>query len=169
MGLRLWLNGRDLRDRPLAQRKKRLEGLIAAAAGPICRAPCIEEEGRELFEAACLDLEGIVAKRKADPYEVRTAWYKVKNPTRGSAEGVIRPRETTMKRKGEHRGLNWNEPSTWFPVSLKALGQARKRLGHVRLTEWEAIDALEKELPDLFTHIVAYHGCRPPHLGSYYS
>jgi bifunctional non-homologous end joining protein LigD len=60
----LWLNGRDLRGLPLAQRKKRLESLIPAAVGALNRAPCFEKEGRELFEAACgLDLEGIVAKR----------------------------------------------------------------------------------------------------------
>ena len=53
---------------------------LTAAVGPLDRAPCFEE-GRELFEAACrLDLEGIVAKRKADPYRPETVWYKVKNP-----------------------------------------------------------------------------------------
>jgi bifunctional non-homologous end joining protein LigD len=84
----LWLNGRDLRELPLSQRKKRLERLIPAAVGPLSRVPCFEEEGRELFEAACrLDLEGIVAKRKADPYGPRTAWYKIKNPTYTQAEG----------------------------------------------------------------------------------
>ncbi len=41
----------------------------------------VEEHGRELYEAAQrLDLEGIVAKRGADPYSPQTLWYKVKNP-----------------------------------------------------------------------------------------
>lgn len=84
----LWLNGRDLRGLPLTRRKKLLERLIPAAVGPISRAPCFEEEGRDLFEAACgLDLEGIVAKRKADTYQGQTVWYKVKNPTYTQAEG----------------------------------------------------------------------------------
>ena len=84
----LWLNGRDLRDLPLTQRKKRLERLIPASVGALNRLPCFEEHGRELFEAACgLDLEGIVAKRKADPYGPRTIWYKIKNPTYTQAEG----------------------------------------------------------------------------------
>jgi bifunctional non-homologous end joining protein LigD len=84
----LWLNGRDLRDLPLTQRKKRLERLIPASVGALNRLPCFEEEGRELFQAACgLDLEGIVAKRKTDPYGPRTAWYKIKNPTYTQAEG----------------------------------------------------------------------------------
>jgi ATP-dependent DNA ligase len=34
-----------------------------------------------------LDLEGIVAKRRDDPYSPETAWYKIKNPTYTQAEG----------------------------------------------------------------------------------
>jgi ATP-dependent DNA ligase len=50
--------------------------------------PCFEEDGQELFEAACgLDLEGIVAKRKSDPYAGETPWYRIKNPTYTQAEG----------------------------------------------------------------------------------
>jgi ATP-dependent DNA ligase len=50
--------------------------------------PCFEAEGNELFEAACrLDLEGIVAKRKADPYSLEMPWYKVRNSTYTQAEG----------------------------------------------------------------------------------
>ena len=38
-------------------------------------------EGRPLFSAVCkLDLEGIVAKRMADPYGPRTKWWKIPNP-----------------------------------------------------------------------------------------
>jgi ATP-dependent DNA ligase len=52
------------------------------------RSLAVEARGRELFEAVCqLDLEGIVAKRKADPYGAQTTWYKVKNPTYTQAEG----------------------------------------------------------------------------------
>ena len=48
----------------------------------------VEEHGRELFEAAQrLHLEGIVAKRKVDPYSPQTVWYKVKNPAYTQAEG----------------------------------------------------------------------------------
>jgi ATP-dependent DNA ligase len=42
----------------------------------------IEERGRDLFAAVeRLDLEGIVAKRKADPYRPETVWYKSKSRT----------------------------------------------------------------------------------------
>jgi bifunctional non-homologous end joining protein LigD len=84
----LWLNGRDLRSLPLTHRKKRLERLIPASGGALNRVPCFKSEGRELFEASCrLDLEGIVAKRKTEPYSPKTSWYKIKNPTYTQAEG----------------------------------------------------------------------------------
>jgi ATP-dependent DNA ligase len=48
----------------------------------------IEERGRYLFRAAeQLDLEGIVAKRKADAYGPATVWYKVKNRAYTQMEG----------------------------------------------------------------------------------
>ena len=84
----LWLNGQDLRTLPLDRRKKRLERLVPESAGALNRVPCFDEEGCELFTAACsLDLEGVVAKRKNDGYNVDTAWYKIKNPTYTQAEG----------------------------------------------------------------------------------
>jgi ATP-dependent DNA ligase len=65
-----------------------MEQLVPASVGALNRVPCFEAEGRELYEAACrLDLEGIVAKRRADPYGPETAWYKIKNPTYTQAEG----------------------------------------------------------------------------------
>jgi bifunctional non-homologous end joining protein LigD len=84
----LWLNGKDLRPLPLVKRKRRLEQLIPANNSTLSRVLAVEEHGRELFEAAQrLDLEGIVAKRKADPYSPQTVWYKVKNPAYTQAEG----------------------------------------------------------------------------------
>jgi bifunctional non-homologous end joining protein LigD len=84
----LWLRGRDLRQLPLTERKKRLERLLPAAVAPLNRVPYFSECGRELFEAASrLDLEGIVAKRKADPYAPTTKWYKIKNPAYTQTEG----------------------------------------------------------------------------------
>jgi bifunctional non-homologous end joining protein LigD len=84
----LWLNGRDLRSLPLVRRKKRLERLVPASVGALNRMPCFENAGQQLFDAACrLDLEGIVAKRKADVYAAETAWFKIKNPTYTQVEG----------------------------------------------------------------------------------
>jgi hypothetical protein len=42
----------------------------------------IEERGRDLFDAAeRLDVEGVVAQRKADLYRPETVWYKIKSRT----------------------------------------------------------------------------------------
>jgi ATP-dependent DNA ligase len=84
----LWLNGRDLRAQPLIKRKRRLEQLIPTNNSTLSRVLAVEDHGRELYEAAQrLDLEGIVAKRKADPYSPETIWYKLKNPAYTQAEG----------------------------------------------------------------------------------
>jgi ATP-dependent DNA ligase len=43
-----------------------------------------------MFAAAeRLDLEGIVAKRKADAYRPQTAWYKIKSRTYTQGEGRL--------------------------------------------------------------------------------
>jgi ATP-dependent DNA ligase len=52
----------------------------------------IEAHGRQFFDKACeLDLEGIVAKRKAAAYRATEKaspyWVKIKNPRYSQAEG----------------------------------------------------------------------------------
>jgi bifunctional non-homologous end joining protein LigD len=77
----LWLEGQDLRERPLAERKERLARLLPEDTGPLYKILAIEEHGRALFGAIRkMDLEGIVAKRKKDPYRRETTWYKIRNP-----------------------------------------------------------------------------------------
>ena len=96
----LWLNGRDLRPLPLAQRKKRLDRLVPLTTDTLLLVSSLEENGCELFEAACwVDIEGIVAKRKADPYTPRTTWYTVNNPTYSQARDR---QELFGRRQDEH-------------------------------------------------------------------
>jgi ATP-dependent DNA ligase len=84
----LWLNGTDMRELPLTRRKRALERIIPATTTVLSRVFAVEERGRDLFAAAeRLDLEGIVAKRKADRYGPATTWYKVKNRTYTQLEG----------------------------------------------------------------------------------
>ncbi len=84
----LWLNGQDLRALPLVIRKRRLEKLITGPTPVLSRVLTVEHDGRALFEAAQrLDLEGIVAKRKADPYAADVTWYKIRNPAYTQIEG----------------------------------------------------------------------------------
>ena len=86
----LWLDGEDLRRRPLVERKKRLARLVQAAKCPrLLYAQHIEQRGKSLFAEICArDLEGIVAKRKLGIYkDDATGWLKVKNRTYSQAEG----------------------------------------------------------------------------------
>src|SRR5215469_8868844 len=80
----LWLDGEDLRQRPLIERKKRLARLVQAAKCPrLLYAQHIEQRGKSLFAEICArDLEGIVAKRKLGIYkDDGNSWLKVKNRT----------------------------------------------------------------------------------------
>jgi bifunctional non-homologous end joining protein LigD len=93
----LWLDGVDMRPRTLAERKKLLGDLLPEDTAPLYKILTLEEHGRALFSAIKkMDLEGIVAKRKSDPYASSTAWYKIKNPGYSQGEGrvdLFRPRE----------------------------------------------------------------------------
>jgi bifunctional non-homologous end joining protein LigD len=62
----LYLNGRDLRQLPLIERKKKLRALLDKSALPdvIC-GNYVEERGIDLFkEVVRRNLEGVVAKRR---------------------------------------------------------------------------------------------------------
>jgi bifunctional non-homologous end joining protein LigD len=80
----LWLDGADLRPRPLSERKRLLAELLPEDTGPLYKILTLDQYGRALFGAITkMDLEGIVAKRKADPYGAETVWYKIGNPVHG--------------------------------------------------------------------------------------
>jgi bifunctional non-homologous end joining protein LigD len=90
----LWLDGMDLRSRPLAARKELLENLLPEDTGPLYKILTIEEHGRALFGASRkMDLEGIVAKRKTDPYSRGTIWYKIRNQGYSQADGRGSPHQ----------------------------------------------------------------------------
>jgi bifunctional non-homologous end joining protein LigD len=77
----LRLNGEDLRERPLLERKKRLKSLLEDAGAWIRYCDHAIGHGREILAEACrLGLEGIVSKR-ADAAYVSTrsrSWIKSK-------------------------------------------------------------------------------------------
>jgi bifunctional non-homologous end joining protein LigD len=93
----VWLNGEDLRNRPLLERKTALREL-APASSRLLYLDHLENDGRALFAKACeLDLEGIVAKQKSGIYfgeTNRTTWHKIKNPEYSQA----RDREELFER-----------------------------------------------------------------------
>jgi bifunctional non-homologous end joining protein LigD len=84
----LWLNGTDLRPLPLGERRERLQTILPTGSPTISEALSVAGRGRELFELMCAnDLEGVVAKRLADPYDPRAGWLKIKNPDYSQKEG----------------------------------------------------------------------------------
>jgi ATP-dependent DNA ligase len=90
----LWLNGEDLRPLPLVERKARLRRLLRRRANHlIAEALAIEGRGKALMAVVEEhDLEGIVAKRKSDPYRRGVKWLKVLNAAYSQAEGRRRRR-----------------------------------------------------------------------------
>jgi len=84
----LWLNGVDLRSLPLSERRRALQAVLPTTSPILSEALSVIGRGREMFELTCAhDLEGIVAKCLADPYEPRVQWFKVKNPDYTQKEG----------------------------------------------------------------------------------
>lgn len=78
----LYLNGRDLRQLPLMERKEKLRALVEKSGLPdvIC-GKYVEGRGIDLFnEVVRLNLEGIVAKKKTGVYSTVSGWLKIKNP-----------------------------------------------------------------------------------------
>jgi ATP-dependent DNA ligase len=79
----LELNGRDLREQPLVQRRSRLKALLKRAKCNVIRFSAAFPNSNDLLaECARLGLEGIVAKRRDAPYRsgTRSGWIKVKTP-----------------------------------------------------------------------------------------
>lgn len=98
----LWLDGTDLRSLPLAERKQALAELLPRDTGPLYKTLTLEEDGRALFSAAKkMDLQGIVAKRKNDPYRPATVWYNIENPAYNQGEGRVELPRTRERRRAE--------------------------------------------------------------------
>ena len=87
----LWINGEDVRDEPLWQRKSMLEGLIKQPPKSVMYLQYIEGNGASLHKSMCeLDVKGIVAKQKISQHRSvvsRTPWLKFKNPDYSQSEG----------------------------------------------------------------------------------
>ena len=82
----LWLNGIDLRSRPLLDRKRRLRRLIPPSDSHLLYLEHLDGDGARFFELVCeQDLEGIICKPKTSPYPF--TWIKVKNPNYSQATG----------------------------------------------------------------------------------
>ena len=80
----LWLNGRDLRELPHWRRKRALEKLVSGThVGHVEHT----DDPRLMDAVARMDLEGVVAKRRAEAYSPTAAWLKVKHAQYSQKEG----------------------------------------------------------------------------------
>ncbi len=79
--MRRFGNSEDLRYLPLIDRKLRLHALVPTQSERLLYCDHIDGNGEGLFRLACEhDLEGIVAKRKSNPYLAdHASWLKIRN------------------------------------------------------------------------------------------
>src|SRR5262249_22095965 len=78
----LVVNGRDVRELGLSDRKKILRAIVPKESRSVLYAQHVKGRGRELFDVVCKqDLEGIVAKHRRSQYgaDEPRQWVKVKN------------------------------------------------------------------------------------------
>jgi ATP-dependent DNA ligase len=96
----LFCDGQGLRYTPLIERKQKLHAILPRHnERRIIYCDHVEAAGEQLFQLACEnDLEGIVAKRKFDPYLPEHAkWIKIRNTSYSQWEG----REELFERERE--------------------------------------------------------------------
>ena len=100
----LWIDGNDLRDVPLIERKRALRRLVPKYSDHLLYVDHLESEGERLFELACKhDLEGIVAKHRHSRYTAESsnpAWIKIKNRNYSQTIG----RDELFERRYEENG-----------------------------------------------------------------
>ena len=122
----LWLNGRDLRDLPLIERKHSLRRLIPPGCESVLYVDHIEGEGESLFELVCeRDLEGIVAKHRLSRYTTENhnpAWVKIKN--RRYSQTIRRDKLFAKRYEGA------GAPEIGWGICDRATAAAAARLRH---------------------------------------
>jgi len=101
-------DGEDLRYFPLSERKHKLRSIVPQQSRRLLYCDHVEGQGERLFQLACKrDLEGIVAKRKFDPYLPDNAkWYKIRN--RNYSQWVGREKLFERERASDPNWHYWN-------------------------------------------------------------
>jgi bifunctional non-homologous end joining protein LigD len=86
----LWLEGEDLRDQSLLDRKGALQGVVHNAPFALRYAPHLPTGGPQLLDAACrMNLEGVVSKLAEAPYRSGRTGGWIKSKCRPGQEVVI--------------------------------------------------------------------------------
>jgi bifunctional non-homologous end joining protein LigD len=87
----LCIDGADLRELPLEERKKRLRKTVRKNARRVLYVDHVKAHGRPLFAEVCKrDLEGVIAKPLISPYRNirgKSPWIKIRNPAYSQTEG----------------------------------------------------------------------------------
>ena len=100
----LHLNGKDLRQLPLIERKRALRKVVQNSSPFLMLVDHVAAEGERLFQLACeRELEGIVAKHRLSRYVVEDGnpnWVKIKN--RGYSQVI--GRDELFERRHEAAG-----------------------------------------------------------------
>lgn len=133
----LSLDGEDLREKSLIDRKKTLETLMENAPANLYFSKHIEGKGKESFEAACrAKLEGIVGKKKDSVYSgTRNGdWIKLKCDNR--QEFVIGGYSVTDKKAG---GISSLILGVYDGDDLVYTGRAGTGLSERDITELESL------------------------------
>jgi bifunctional non-homologous end joining protein LigD len=109
----LSIEGEDLRDRPLVERKRRLRAIMPRIDSRLLYVDDLPRRGTALFNAARdRDLEGIVGKWRDGRYErdgVSTSWLKMKNPQYSQMVGRRQLFETRRDQR-QSRRRDWSAP-----------------------------------------------------------
>ena len=119
----LFLEGFDLRDSPLSERKRILKELLEATgvSGPILYADRLASDGPRLFAHACkLGFEGIISKKAHAPYrsERSDAWVKIK-----CVQGAKFP---VVGFPTNRRGLKLSLVQHWTPAAQSIIRRSRR-------------------------------------------
>jgi len=127
----LYLNGRDLRQLPLLERKEKLRQLIEKSGLPdvVC-GKYVEGRGVDLFnEVVRRNLEGVVAKRKNGIYTTVSGWLKVKNPQYTQSERRYELFESFKANQGKRElpAIPKKPPLRAVPLQRKKTAKHRAR------------------------------------------
>ncbi|MGH6877455.1 MAG: DNA ligase D, partial [Rhizomicrobium sp.] len=152
----LFLEGQDMRSRPLDERKARLETLLARhPRSPIRYVEHFQQAGESVLRSACrMSLEGVVSKRRDAPYRSGRAGEWTRTKCRGGQEVVI----------GGWSDTNGNFRSLLVGVfrggELVPVGRVGTGFGRGKL------DLLMKRLNDLASAKSPFKGANAPRANS---
>jgi bifunctional non-homologous end joining protein LigD len=127
----LYLNGRDLRQLPLIERKEKLRAVIEKSALPdVLCGKYVEGRGVDLYnEVVRRNLEGVVAKRKNGIYTTVSGWLKVKNPQYTQSERRYELFESFKANQGKREltAIPKKPPLRAVPLQRKKTAKHRAR------------------------------------------